>query len=380
MINQIKTFSFWFGLTWTLMTVCLSEVAISQDGEIELSGFFTATYSQSDDSAYYLGDVHSGGINKDGSFLGTLMGINLASQVSERISFASQLLASAEGNENQDHFMVALDWAFVTVHLNNDFGLRAGKIKLPVGLVNEYVDVGTAYPWIRPPELIYTEQASGPQATRESFVGGSLVFNKYWGDFDLSVDVYGGEIDLEEMHIKKMRGLRFSADWQDQFQFQVSAYQGQMIAEDPNSPMGAMMHEQDHAAVVVGGSCDWNNLVFYAEYALVDMDIQMMTMGMTELSSALDGEAYYFTVGYRISRWLPHFTHQEWDRDNGLQHSIDTAGLNYQLFPTTVLKIEYSAVSTQAGAMMMEPVTGLFSSLPESDPVSIISTSLSVTF
>jgi len=182
------------------------------------------------------------------------------------------------------------------------------------------------------------------------------------------------------MHIKKMRGLRFSADWQDQFQFQVSAYQGQMIAEDPNSPMGAMMHEQDHAAVVVGGSCDWNNLVFYAEYALVDMDIQMMTMGMTELSSALDGEAYYFTVGYRISRWLPHFTHQEWDRDNGLQHSIDTAGLNYQLFPTTVLKIEYSAVSTQAGAMMMEPVTGLFSSLPESDPVSIISTSLSVTF
>jgi len=207
-----------------------------------------------------------------------------------------------------------------------------------------------------------------------------LTFDKYWGDVDLRADVYGGEIDLEEMHIKKMVGLRFSADWLDQVQFQVSAYKGQMIAEEHDSPMGEMMHEQDHAALVVGAMCDWNNVVIYSEYAIVDMDILVPMMGTPGLSDALDGEAYYYTLGYRVSRWLPHFTHQKWDRDNGLQHSIDTAGLTYELNPATVLKVEYASISTEAGVMMMMPVSGLFSSLPDSDPVSIISASLSVTF
>ncbi|MFT5232053.1 MAG: hypothetical protein ACI9UK_000541 [Candidatus Krumholzibacteriia bacterium] len=354
--------------------------AMAQPGQVAVSGFLTTTYNQSNIDAYYAGDNHTGGINKYGSFSGTLFGLNLSSEVTDGVSIASQFLATAEGSESRDHFAVILDWAFVSSVLTRGLSIRGGKIKFPVGLVNEYVDVGTAYPWIRPPLLVYSELGTGPQATRESFVGGSLVFNHFVGDIEIGADVFGGQVDLEEMHIKKLYGMRMSADWQDQVLFNASAYTGRMIAEDPTSPMGMMMNDRDHSAVAVGMMIDWSNVVLYTEYTAVDMDITVQGMSQMMTIDPMDGESYYYTVGYRLGRWLPHVTQQHWHRENGLAHDIDTAGLTYQLSLASVLKIEYSGIETELGSMMMIPVSGLFDSPPTEDPVKMFSVSYSVMF
>lgn len=110
-----------------------------------LDGFFSARYSITNEKALWQGGLDESGINEDGSFYGTKLGLGISSRVSDRLTVATQLFAPIQENSYDLH----VDWAFATFTLTDQLDLRAGKIKYPVGIVNEYVEVGVTYPWIQ---------------------------------------------------------------------------------------------------------------------------------------------------------------------------------------------------------------------------------------
>jgi len=243
-----------------------------------VSGFYSARYSIADKSAYFHGG-RSTGVNKDGSFQGTKIGLTITSQVTDDFSVAMLLMSAADHDKYSTH----ADWAFASFSLSDEFTLRAGKIKFPVGLVNEYIDVGVTYPWINAPTLLYSEESVGPQATREAYTGSSLLWERSFDDWTLGGDVFGGQVDLEDMIVKKLMGLTVRADWDHSIEFQASAYQGEMYTNIGdmamvNDMMNMMvaMNEKSHSAKLIGVKVDWNNIIAYAELAKVTMDVTMM--------------------------------------------------------------------------------------------------------
>lgn len=300
-----------------------------------ISGFLSTRYSQSDVPDFYLEHRDDNGINEDGSFYGTKLGINLSTRVNSTTSLAAQWISQSQEGGYATH----LDWAFASIGLSDNTKLRAGKIKFPVGLVNEYVDVGVAYPWIQAPAVIYSELQSGPQATRESYTGASVLAETTSGDWIYTADFFAGQVDLTGMTIKGMFGLTLRANWNDAVDIQASTYTGEMKPDDPTSGMGPMMNNRAHSASLFGVKVDWNNIVAYAEAAQVEMDNVMMP-------GAMDSDSWYATFGYRIGQWLPHVTVQDWSQNRGYGQSVNAVGLNYSLSSKSVIKFEVSQIDS----------------------------------
>jgi len=335
------------------------------EDRVTISGFGSAVYQTTDSDLYFNGEASEGGINQDGSFQGTWWGLNINSTISDRLTVASQIF----GEVNED-FEVEVDWAFAAFKLTDQFTLRAGKIKFPVGLVNEYIDVGYAYPWLSAPHVIYTEATSespenesptAPDVTRESYTGVSLLWDLPLGDLTLSSNLFGGFVGLENADQKKLRGLTLNLDWDDKVLLTASAYTGEMqnvsefitneeevdLAEDvefEDNPM-AEMNGKDHSVVLVGVKADLNNVVFYAEASQVDID------DMPSLSS----QEWYATIGYRMGSWLPHFTYQEYENDAEVgsdehtKYNISSVGLRYELMKNTALKLDVAQIDHEVG-------------------------------
>ncbi len=327
-----------------------------------LNGFLSARYNITNEKTPWLGSLDEDGINDDGSFYGTKLGLNISSDLSDRISVMSQLFASSQEND----FSVHVDWAFGAFRLNDNFQLRAGKIKYPVGIVNEYVEVGVTYPWIQAPVVIYTENQDGPQATRESYNGASLLWDTSAGDWTWGLDFFGGEVNLENMKVKKMVGVTARADWDETVLFQVSYYQGDMKTNPGMSAMMAAMNNKQHSALVGGVKVDWNDWIAYVEGAKVEMDFKMMGVAVG------DSDSWYATLGHRFGRWLPHVTYQDWSRDNDDGHRITTVGLNYNISNKVVVKAEGSQIKTDGD--------GLFDSTPSDDSMRMFSVAVDMVF
>jgi len=340
--NRLKT----GGLAVAVLAASLSTVDVRAENwadRINISGFATAKYQQIDEDNKFNGEDGSG-IEKDGSWDGTKVGINLTAPVDEKISVATQFFASNEGG----NYALTLDWGFVSYSFSDEVTLRTGKIKFPVGLVNEYVDVGNAYPWITPPELFYTEVAAGPNITREAYTGLSALWGAEYGDTEVNVDIFGGEIALDSMNLHKLIGAKFSIAWNETVTFQTSYYQGTM-----RDTSMAAMEGKKHSNVAVGLSLDWNDIVGYAEWADTDMETEIM-----------NGSSWYTTWGYQMGDWLPHLTYQYFEigekSTSPQEQNMTTAGLRYDLSDVADLKFEYSIINTEKGQ-------GLFENAPVDD-------------
>ncbi len=333
-----------------------------------VSGFYSARYSITDEAAYFNGNRNIG-INDDGSFQGTKLGLTVTTQIDDDLSVAALLMSAAD----EDGFATHVDWAFASFRLSDDFTLRAGKLKFPVGLVNEYVDVGVTYPWISAPILLYTEQAAGAQATREAYTGASLLWESDIGDGDWSVgsDLFFGQVDLENMTVKGVLGVTLRTTWDDVLELQASSYRGTMHTDAMMNAMMAAMDEREHSATLLGAKIDWNNIVAYVEAAQVEMDFTMM--GRTVGNS----DSWYATLGYRMGKFLPHVTRQEWERDNGANHQISTLGVAYSLSDSVVIKAEQSRIETDNFATAG---SGLFYSTPASGSTDMTSIAVDVIF
>jgi len=334
-------------LILSLSTLAVSAQAENWSDQTTINGFMSTRFSVTDESLYFNGTRPDNGISKDGSFHGTQLGLNLTSRVSDQMTVAAQLFSAIQ----EDNYATHLDWAFANFSLSDAFTIRAGKIKYPVGIVNEYVSVGVSYPWIEAPLAIYSESASGPQATRESYTGADAVWSDIRGDWTLGADLFGGQVDLTNMTINKMRGATVRAEWNDAVLLQVSSYTGSMSPDDPTTPMGALMDGKSHSATLAGVKVDWNNIVAYAESASVKMDIKMAGV------SVMNSDSWYATLGYRVmDRFLPHYTYQNWEQDDGDGHKISTLGINYTVSRNAVVKLEYSNIKTDNNGLFVDDV------------------------
>ena len=134
----------------------------------------------------------------------SLFALQTEVDLTETFSFTTQLLAHA--SEQKD---TGLEWAYLTWRPSNSWNFKAGRLRTPFYLYSDTLDVGYAYPWIIPPQQVYTPYLF------PNFTGLSAAYQFNVGDFDIETEAYWGNFEgkisvvdnLVDVKADNMRGL-----------------------------------------------------------------------------------------------------------------------------------------------------------------------------
>jgi len=144
------------------------------DGRIEIHGYGNTDLLLSKHNRF-LGSDSSG-------IFDSALALLVAAKVTDKTTIWTQVF----GNKDK----IRLDWAFVDFKVSEDFDVRAGQIKTPIGIYNEirdvkYLQLSTLAPYL------YQEAAD---IVDEAFTGASIVYKHDMAGGDLGVDLYGGKM------------------------------------------------------------------------------------------------------------------------------------------------------------------------------------------
>ena len=125
------------------------------DLKIQVHGFATQGFIYSSHNSWNTTD------SEHGSFATNDTVLNVTAQPEPRLRIGVQARYFLLGDYGDK---ISLDWAQADFKVNERFGVRAGKVKTPSGLLNETQDIDPAHLWILLPQSIY------PVASRTTFL------------------------------------------------------------------------------------------------------------------------------------------------------------------------------------------------------------------
>ncbi len=80
----------------------------------------------------------------------SMVALQMRADIVDDLKATIQLVAKGADGWNPD-----IDWAYLSYELSPDSSLMVGRRMLPMYYFSEYMEVGYAYPWIRPPANLY---------------------------------------------------------------------------------------------------------------------------------------------------------------------------------------------------------------------------------
>lgn len=132
----------------TLLAALISGLAFGANAanldDLRIGGFGSVGVGTSDNDAGYAGYDKELGYKQD-----TLFGLQFDFQINDRASVTTQIVANGRYN---------FEPAFEVAYLSYKFDaatVRGGKIRTPFFMYSDYLDVGYAYPMLRPSQEIY---------------------------------------------------------------------------------------------------------------------------------------------------------------------------------------------------------------------------------
>lgn len=169
-------------LKTTALALAASTSLAAHALDFSYSAFGTVGAAVSDQDERYQRFIDSdGGLMRD-----SVLGAQLDAQFTPELSATVQAKVAPSMRNDQDWDLSA-SWAFASWRPNNDWLLRAGKLRIPVYLSSENMDVGQSYDFARLPTEMYsiapTTDVTGLYITR----------NWTLPDSELTVDVYSGQ-------------------------------------------------------------------------------------------------------------------------------------------------------------------------------------------
>ena len=169
-----------------LLALWVPSQAMAQDAWT-LSGFASIGAGRlADDNLEYL-DYTSGRWSFEGD---SVFGLQLDLNLADRLSLVSQVVSRGYNQDDTSEFEPELDWFFLRYQLDNAWRARIGRMRTPLYLYSETIDVGYSYVWVRPPTDVYAPIAS----PFSNFDGADLVYLSELGDYNLDIQLLTGRM------------------------------------------------------------------------------------------------------------------------------------------------------------------------------------------
>ncbi|SIS18773.1 hypothetical protein SAMN05878276_3072 [Aquipseudomonas alcaligenes] len=274
-------------------------------------------------------------------------GAQLTYGVTDTVGLTLQTTAKAYGDE----WKANLEWAYLSWQSTDNLMVRVGRLRTPVYMYSESIDVGFSYPWLRLPDEVYS------QVQLSNYEGADLVYNLPLSFATLSFQLAGGIAKNRDYYIYDEE---FDIDYDNVFGSSVS------LATNDFGTFRVGYVEADINTEIAGSFTDIFGNPDTATLLSLDKDKGKFTsvgyqydngtwLTANEWTSRVienDGsnstDSFYLMGGRRFGDFLAHVTYAQLDEDDGRQSSW-TLGLNYNILPTVVLKGEYKRVDTTGG-------------------------------
>ncbi len=171
---------------------CIAIIGSANAGELDnisIHGFAHQSFIKTDTNTFVVDNA------EDGSFKDFTVGLTFTAKPANNVFIRAQIIE----NDNT----IDLDWGFGEYHINENFGVKAGKMKLPFGLFTETMPVRALQPFNFLPGFynfgVNTVNGFGGFANYEHENGWGGSFDLYGGYFPANIggsldDILGGQL------------------------------------------------------------------------------------------------------------------------------------------------------------------------------------------
>jgi hypothetical protein len=344
--------------------------------EINWNGFMTVGAGMTLDRA----ETYAGYDNNLSFEPDTLLGLQAQSDLGENLSVTGQLLARAENDS------VEAEWLYLSYQATPSLRLNFGRQRLPFFLYSDYLDVGYAYHFLRPPISVYDLPFS-------SIDGLSAIHTLPMGDFELATQVIGGSYEVDSgfdsssnaqdsqrgARVEDYAGINLTLTYNYWLTMRASYHRAnlELIENDPTAQ--AQRDTLLSTLAQLGRDDVIDAYEGRLDYTFGGLAVQMEKNGYLLIAEGTYTEVesigfeyldYYISAGKRFGSFLPYvtFERQESDMDRSLyaglpaqlaqpllegvtQQSADartySIGTRYDFHPSAALKVEVTKFNDQ---------------------------------
>ncbi len=310
-----------------------------QESALKINGFLTAGASKASPAVYDQNIDISDDVTFDTD---TIIGLQTSFQLSPEADVTVQMVAKAA-----DNWELEAEWAFLRYNLTDDLSFRAGRLRLPLYLFSESLDVGFSYPWVRPPNEVYALPI-------RNYEGVDLLYTASHGDWIHQFQVFVGNDSDDNFDTSNFFGGNMTSSmgpW---------TYRASVFKFDIEFSKFAGFEPTEN--IEDGGTY----------YTLAGMYDDGSWLAITEISTYKtdqtvvfrDTDSGYITLGKHIGNFLPHITYgKSYTTNEPKGDSLDiflgefvnftgtsyAAGLRYNLTENTSAKLEWTHYTDMDG-------------------------------
>ncbi len=249
-----------------------------QKEKLQVHGFMSAYAVNSDKNV----DFSNTGVEDNEQFRSdTMAGVQFDYKVNDTVDAVLQL--TSNGYENYD---IDAEWAFLRFKLQDNWMVRTGRLRSPTYMYSESMDVGYTYPWVRPPMETYVVGLG-------NYDGVDTIYSFNTGDWRHDVQFYVGTMDEDAQGITvKVR---------DRWGMSMTSSVGPWTLRGSYTLLPSLeLNEYDPVSTYyasLGGRYDDGQWLAIAE---------VVDFGVDDASPILGNTNAYFTLGYRIGKFMPY--------------------------------------------------------------------------
>jgi hypothetical protein len=316
--------------------------------DIKLNGFGSVAIGTVIEGDEFLADYANTGIyNTDLSMdPDTTLGVQLSSYFTDEFSFIVQ--AAVNGASDYDP---EIDWLYLNYYLTPELSVQLGRKRLPLYYYSDYLNIGYAYYWIRPPPDVYTWQIN-------NYNGVSLVYEVALGQWDTSLNIYYGSEESEDNDLLSLLfGASVDETWKDMV--------GIVGMASNNWLELRLSHMQGLIDRTISGVAVTNDI----EQQFTGLSINLTFGSLLILSefnnykqpdNSVEYNAYLLSLGYRIGEVTPNITRSGFKQDinalgNDENHHTTSVGLRWDVADDIAVKVQYDNVVDEG---VVVPVKG----------------------
>lgn len=371
----------------SLAAVCALAVSqIAQASDINVNGFLSVGVSMLDENNVSINDADStGGFRNDAT-----LGLQLSKKLNATTSVTGQLVS--RGNED---YKTEAAWAFVTYTANDHTDLRMGRLRVPGFYYSDFLEVGYAYNWIRPPGEVYRipfSSVDGVDISHRYSLGtldgtiqlyygryqGNLLFNdtayvtdarnlagivlsNSYGDFGTRLSLHRSELHLESTPGSDLANASAAASAIAQTPAGVNVAQALQLsgtdANDIPAAFNTLSGVGDASAaddfVATGQVSSFYEAAFYYDDDNIHLIAEWTALD-NKFAGIPDDQAWLVSTAKRVGDYTPHLTYSysKNKNDSGAVGAIQTQlgveseqssitfGVRYDYDTSTALKVE----------------------------------------
>lgn len=316
----------------------------------------------------------------------SLIALQLRAEVMTNLSATVQLVAKGADGWSPD-----VDWAYVSYQVGQDGTLMAGRRMLPMYYFSEFMEVGYAYPWIRPPANLYWWEIT-------QFNGLTYSHTFRAGDWTIVPSIFAGrekQRDIKSHDFWRNRGgyyfppagtyisgtaevtwseilgtnIAFSNDWIDirasYFSTHYNTRAQVFFVDELDLNRDGVIDQRIERRFNSDGTP-----IMSGDWPLTDFDLQFFGLGgsftfeyvtlLFDYNYVLYDDGYgsefptfYASLVYNHETWQPYVglssaklkLTKDWDgfgTGEAEEHEIVTVGLRYNLGSSAAIKVEYN--------------------------------------